>query len=354
MTLVPPAPISGLALGLTGLASIALELQNQNTSTNLVLKGLALAFDASAFLVAAAVVIPRACTGVGRRMAAGELQTPPALATYGALQMAFLFLASRQLPKAAAVPALYGGAAAQMILMLHFLKRCYATGTKPEPFFNPITCNIAATTICGCILGLDIAEHPVVLASFTISTAIEIVLVPAELYRLLTDAATAPDISVNILQAPCSLNGIAYFNLVRSNARNLPAAFSAPSTAAVFFAKSSMLFFFTLYCICARRKSLYNEGWGVGFTALTFPTSATALVALQYAYDEEAAGFLRGYALIVAVVTAVVILYVTARLFYAGLGAAACEGKEEGESFGHDNSLTEEISETKYATSGTV
>jgi len=93
------------------------------------------------------------------------------------------------------------------------------------------------------------------------------------------------------------------------------------------FWKSSVLLVITLYATWKRRAVLREKGFHAGFSALTFPTSSTAMTAIIYGKDFDR-GF-ETYGVVFCLTTVAIISSVLIRSLFEG-GRAAYKSRVEG------------------------
>mmetsp|Transcript_11010 Transcript_11010/g.12581 ORF Transcript_11010/g.12581 Transcript_11010/m.12581 type:complete len:421 (+) Transcript_11010:439-1701(+) len=328
---VPPG-INGLSLGLIGLGSIFFEfeyeIQHDTFNINYIIQILAwcsvcLGGTIFFFFCMRIVIHPQ--------FALLELKVPVSISAYGAWHVVYLFVCARLIHErfraySAASILWYIGAILQVILISVFFHACWKTKTYPEPFWNPPTINCAVVAIAGCLIGAS-PTHWLVLGSFIYALVLQILLVPPQVYRVLRrsepDKQVAPSASVGMMQAPASLNALTFGVMRRSG-------FSSSlddELTDVLFILSTFVLLCTLYATWVRRKKIYTKGFGLDWVAFTFPTSSSAVAALQYTSpvdSDPAAGDLgsnwnkvvRIYALILSVATIFLIMGIASRLFF--------------------------------------
>mmetsp|Transcript_21967 Transcript_21967/g.34120 ORF Transcript_21967/g.34120 Transcript_21967/m.34120 type:complete len:447 (+) Transcript_21967:84-1424(+) len=282
-----PLGANGLSLGLCGLAGVCGELERRGVSPSLTTVPYWVAMGCAALLFVACtarlIVSPRARL----RM---EATTPQLCFAYGAYQMTYLFVVVRvvKLPcPACIVPGIHAGAVLQLVVIGLFLAGCWRTGLKPEPLWNPPTINCAVTAIVG-VAALG-ANHWLVRSSLWYALALQVLFVPWQVWRTVQDPDIAPNCAVSMMQAPCSLNALA-FGMVRRGAKiaRLGPVFLGDARAEqvlahALFAAATLVFWITLYCLWARRGPIRERGFDLSFVALTFPSCSTAIAGLQYA-----------------------------------------------------------------------
>ena len=135
---------------------------------------------------------------------------PSQIASYGAWQMVWQFLSLRLVylasPTAARVLVAVGQAL-QFGLLVWFLAACRRTRTAPEPFWNPPTVNVAVSTVAGIGVGLPAGFS---VGCYVLALCLQLTLVPWQVWRTSCDANVSASPAVAMMQAPCSLNALAW------------------------------------------------------------------------------------------------------------------------------------------------
>lgn len=292
-----PPPTLGFSLALCGAANVIHELLGSSSwFPKVVREAIESAYTWLAFCLFFAYSL-RAI--IHWRIAIRDLSTPKVIPNYAAGQMALLFLTLRLLGTSdASAIGVYALSTVQLILLVLFLQRCWTTSTLPEPFWNPPTINCAVTTIVAAGLGMP---DWLVYWSFRLALFLQITIVPIECYRVLfgesddrlsTDPSrqkvVANNISVALLQAPCSLNVVAWGAMRR---RGLHALLICGSNDTMYcedaighflFACALGVVVLTGRSLWLRRKPIYDAGFSPAWAATTFPTCSSAIAALHY------------------------------------------------------------------------
>lgn len=176
-------------------------------------------------------------------------------------------------------------------------------------------------------------RHWLVMGSFIYAVALEVVLVPPQVWRTIRDRTVAPSAAVSMMQAPCSLNSLTFGVLRRAAAPGfvLSKPLDAPLAHAL-FAASTLVFWLTLYGVWDRRAAIKARGFDLSWAAFTFPSCSTAIVALQYgsvtsdpASSRAPAHLLlalRAYSYVVAFTVAAVVIGVAMRIL--AIACAEC------------------------------
>lgn len=282
-----PCGINGLALGLSGAASVFLSMPWGSLE---ICSMVCTCISGALWL---AFTIDRICNP---SVLLKDFQAPATISTYGAYQMTFLFVTLRLLPSSAVAVCVWIGAAAQLALMVTFLKACRDAGLPPEPVYNPPTVNCAVTAI----VASSLDQRELACASFILAVVLASILVPPQTYRVLRDDAVSATAAVAMLQAPWSLNALTW-NIMSTSTSYLTH---------LLFALSTVFFYVTLYSVWRRRRPIFTErGFGLDWAAFTFPSCSTAVAALQYS---DIASSWRLAATIYSVGLAVLVLAVVA------------------------------------------
>ena len=331
---LPPAT-NGMALGLCGAASVLLELgADERAALCVMIPATALWILFSLRMLAA--------PGQARE----ELAMPPACSAYGAWQMVFLFIAARVvagMSLAAAGAMVFLGALLQALILAAFLRACWRTRTAPEPFWNPPTVNCAVTAIVGAQLRARGAAVPawLISGSFACALALQLGLVPPQVWRVLADDTVSPSAAVAMMQAPCSLNALAWGVLRRARSREWGLAArpgggdggGGGALAHALVAMSTLVLWLNVYAFWRRRAAIAARGVRADWVALTFPSCSSAVAALQYssaradpaspALPPPARAIARAYALGLAALVLAVVFAVAAVLGRQLVRAAA-------------------------------
>jgi tellurite resistance protein TehA-like permease len=293
----PPPPL-GFSLALCGAANVIYELLgNASWFPEVIREAIENAYTWLAFVLAFSYFL-RAL--MYWKVLQRDLSMPKIIPNYAAGQMALLFLALRLLGQSNASDiSVYALSAVQLILLALFLQRCWATSTLPEPFWNPPTVNCAVTTIVAASLGMP---NWLVYWSFRLALFLQISIVPVECYRVIfgesaermltsnhdRQKVVANNISIALLQAPCSLNVVAWGALRRRGLHALPicggsdAGTCEDAIGHFLFACAMLVLVLTGRSLWLRRKSIYDAGFSPAWAATTFPTCSSAIAALQY------------------------------------------------------------------------
>ncbi|KAJ8609883.1 hypothetical protein CTAYLR_007493 [Chrysophaeum taylorii] len=279
--MVPSSGVSGIALGLSGAASVLLELSWPTTDVAAV----------TCIVSSAAVWLAFTASRVtAPRRLAEDFRSAGTLSPYGAYQMTFLFLCLRLVARASVVAALVGlwfGAAAQLAVMASFLAACYRERRWPEPLYNPTTVNCAVTAIVGASLAprrRDVVSLTV--ASFCLAVFLAAVLVPVETYRVLADDRVSASAAVAMLQAPWSLTALTWGVMRRAFRAPIIGPRADRSVTHALFAASTIVLATTLFAVWRRRNQIRHKGVAVDWAAFTFPSCSSAVAALQYAAND--------------------------------------------------------------------
>ena len=284
-----PVAVNGLALGLSGVASVVLELSpNSKMIMNLAM----VATYGSAALLALFI-----CDRAWRpRLVMEDFEKPQTSFAYGAGHMTFLFcwlrLVVPRCSQTVAVLGLWIAAGAQLLILFSFLKACYRHRCYPEPFWGPPLCDCCVTAIVGAALwhggGLTNVEV-LLLESFGLAVLCIVIVLPIQVYRTLKSTEVAPNTTVGVLQAPPSLSALTWGIIVRSRAGG-----------DVFFPRmdnwithglimaSTFCFWVTLFCTWRRRRVILKKGFGLDWSNFVFPTCSSAVAILQYTSQRHA------------------------------------------------------------------
>jgi tellurite resistance protein TehA-like permease len=288
---LPPASC-GVSLGLCGSASICLELQRAVLPTSSSWLWVALRTSAAVHMAAASLLLALYLVRMvlQPQLVKRELCVPSSCSAYGALEMASLFVVARVVAPVVSTDAdavvrvaTYVYAAAQLMLISWFLSRCWRLRVLPEPFWNPPTVNCAVTAIVGAQCG---AEAWIVQGSLFMAVTLQVLLVPPQVWRVLRQPETvATSISVAMMQAPCSLNALAWGVMRRNGAvpsSTLTWMPSAETVTHLLYLCSVSVVLMTAYALWQRRVVIRRTGFNPAWAAVTFPSCSSAIAMLQY------------------------------------------------------------------------
>lgn len=292
---IPPG-VCGVALGLSGAASVLLELVGDGPWATACTVS-----SASLWLV---FTVDRAWHPV-----ASEWHTPATLSAYGAYEMTFLFVWTRLVP--IAEPGIWLGAVAQLVILAAFLRACRLHGVLPEPLYNPPTVNCAVTAVVAAPLNLA-RLRGLTLGSFVFAVLLAALFVPAQVYRVAKDDAVSASAAIAMLQAPWSLNALTWGVMRRSFSAPILGRRADALVAHVLFAASTLVFVLTLAFGWRRRAAIRKRGFGLDWAAFTFPSCSTAVTALQFA-SNVSSPVARVYAVALAIVVLAVVAGVVGR-----------------------------------------
>ena len=289
----PPSTL-GFALALCGAANVIRELISNSS-------WLSEAVQKTYIWLALGLIVVNTLRSLAYwRAFLQDISTPNVIPNYAAGQMALLFLASRLLgPSDAAFACVYALSVVQLLMLALFLQRCWVNFTLPEPFWNPPTVNCAVTTIVAAALGMPTW---LIYGSFWFALLIQFIIVPFECYRVMfgendkrlsasipqRSKIVANNISVALLQAPCSLTAVAWGAIRRLGLHALPFCADGDDTSCgdamehLLFACAMLVLALTGNSLWQRRTSIYNAGFSPAWAATTFPTCSSAIAALQY------------------------------------------------------------------------
>jgi len=300
----PPSTL-GFALALCGAASVAQELMGNSFWFVALNDGVQKIYTWLALLL---TIVYSSRALVYWHVLLHDLAMPNIIPNYAAGQMALLFLTLHLLgPGDAAYICVYILSVAQLIIMALFLQRCWVTGMLPEPFWNPPTVNCAVTTIVAAALDMP---PWLVRWSFGLAIVLQFSIVPIQCYRVICGESeksalsevrlssrrkvVANNISIALLQAPCSLTVVAWGAMRRNGFHALPFCEDNDETRCgdciehTLFACCMAVLALTGIALWQRRKSIFAAGFSPAWAATTFPTCSSAIACLQYS------GFYRG------------------------------------------------------------
>jgi len=279
--------VCGLALGLSGVASVLMEL-----STRVWVTDVALAATVGSAALWVAFFVDR-CLEPG--LVRKDFEAPRTAFAYGAFQMTFLFcwlrLAVPHVSQTAGVGGLWVGAGAQLVIMLAFLRGCYRERCWPEPLWNPPLCDACVTAIVAAMLwhGGGLTNVEVLLFfSFGVAVVCVVLAVPPQVYRVLASDDVAANTSVGVLQAPVSLTALTWGVMQRarmdadSKGGDIFGARSDAYLSHFFLAASTAVFWITVYATWRRRRPILEKGFGIDWANFVFPTCSSAVAVLQY------------------------------------------------------------------------
>ena len=289
-----PVGLNGLALGLSGAASVLLELSPS------------MAAKTAAFICMLWSAVYWSAFFVDRllrpRFLRKDLEKAQTTFGYGAFEMTYLFCWMRLMVplienRSVGFLGVWVGAVAQLVIMFAFLGLCVRDDVPPEPMYNPPTVNCAVTSIAGAALvsrssasGFAAATDGLVLFSFGLAVFLMLAFVPSQCYRVLSyPSKVAPSAGIAMLQAPCSLNALTWGVMRRARG---PTAVILNQTldanlAHALFALSTLVLWITIFGVVQRRKDIARRGFGLDWAAFTFPSCSSAVAALQYTSSRD-------------------------------------------------------------------
>lgn len=285
-----PPGANGLALGLCGATSLALELQRiflpnvRARHTLLAIGGLPAAVMWLTFCM-------RLCLLAARGAIADELSRPRIVAAYATWGLVYCFGCERlkviSIDMARTLFIL--GAAAQPFATLLFLRAVCRHKTPVEPFFNPATINPIVVTIVATSLFRTSECHFVITSSLALASIALLLVVPSQLWTVFirsepTNEQAAEATSVAVMQAALSTTATAFAVLRRHAFFETCFHTSADALYISLFAASLIVSWLTAYAVY-RRRSVAFATLGIHHAAFTFPTCSTAMAAILYAYD---------------------------------------------------------------------
>ena len=291
-----PVGLNGLALGLSGAASVLLELFPGSAVVGKVALGCQI-WGALYWVI----FVGDRCSRPW--LVKVDFDDARLAFGYGACQMTFLFAWVRLVApyswNALAIGGLWFGALAQLIIFVAFMYLCLRDTVLPEPLYNPPTVNCAVTSIVGATYLASFSKDSVfqestvalVLASFVFAILLMCAFVPPQVYRVLAfPDRVAASAAIGMLQAPCSLNALTWGTIRRqrgSTAVVLSQSFDA-NIAHVLFGLSTFVLWVTIYGVFQRRQIIKQRGFALDWAAFTFPSCSSAVAALQYTSTRHA------------------------------------------------------------------
>lgn len=251
-----------MGLGLVGVSSVVLEAFTPSESR----EGLVLFFMSFACGTWLWWFV-RCCARPGA-VRVELLSKPAVISNYGAWHMTWLFSCGRiftLISPEVATAGLYLGALVQFVLMSFFLRACAVQRVAPEPFWNPPTLTAAATTIVGAKL-LSGEKAWLNWTSMALGFSVQLLEVPFQVYRVMATDAVAPGAGVSLMQAPCSLNAVAWGVMRRRYpSEELFGGCADPLTHTLFFF-STLVLWLTVLALWRRRACIRTRGFGTPHT----------------------------------------------------------------------------------------